>query len=774
MTLNLERGDLLQIEPISHTGTLRLLPIGRKNKQKLVVGDDSGQLHCYEFKRGEPQIVFQVKVFDGPISSIALGGSAQKRDKIFLSHSQRIVGVTKKGKEFFKLTSSLTEAIENIWVEDTRIWTGCEYIYNLFDNGADTAYYISKDLINDLLVAKVTRDNDFDTCLACQDSCIRIIQGSNLFLEVPTESPVTALGFMEIEGDVAPVKGPTGLVYGTATGILGFYQIFSNGEVTPIWIIEDDVARCPITCLCIYDLVKDGRMEIIVGRDDGRVEVFKQQPESIFGVPTKVFSKDIGESVRSLECGMVGTPDFNEILVASYSGKIISFTTEPVHNRATEDTYGRSIQTVNNENRIKHMQKELDELRRKIDRERERVKKATAAGSGGSKTLTDEQMQQQCAPDFPINTKFLLDSRVAAYMLTIELQTPIDLIILRSPVVLELVETDTGTSVLSVTPPHMLQMAASSSSGTGSGGGGSGSADESDGKFVAVFRCQAQEKRITLNLRTNEGEYGDLVVTIVADSNPKAAKIVKYDLKPLSLNQKVYELTQEELARPKNRLRYTGSVQLSVLHEWVHSIFPDVPPRMDESAVDQEYHFRNTFTGAVTSVEYKKNEITFESESASTIAIVKENVVRLANYRRTALEEFVTAEDASISAFLNLIRPKLEHQLSLSRKMQLVDSVQELAMADAAPADGGSQPSLEWMTEEYRDILRNQESIRQDFKKRDKSLEFLSGIVTDLYVDWCKLQGSDGKARIPKLSEVIQSGDFDEIVRYFPAVASRK
>jgi len=34
MALKLERGDLLQLQPISATGTLKLLPLGKKNKVK--------------------------------------------------------------------------------------------------------------------------------------------------------------------------------------------------------------------------------------------------------------------------------------------------------------------------------------------------------------------------------------------------------------------------------------------------------------------------------------------------------------------------------------------------------------------------------------------------------------------------------------------------------------------------------------------------------------------------------------------------------------------
>ena len=69
----------------------------------------------------------------------------------------------------------------------------------------------------------------------------------------------------------------------------------------------------------------------------------------------------VGESIRSLECGVVNTPEFDEvtisisfqlhslilsyflvqkIIVAAYSGKIISFTTEPVHFRAQVRSFG--------------------------------------------------------------------------------------------------------------------------------------------------------------------------------------------------------------------------------------------------------------------------------------------------------------------------------------------------------------------------------------------------------------------------------------------------
>ena len=44
------------------------------------------------------------------------------------------------------------------------------------------------------------------------------------------------------------------------------------------------------------------------------------------------------------------------------------------------------------------------------------------------------------AIDFPVNAKFTFNKESAAYVLSIELQSAIDIVIIRSPVVLDLVE----------------------------------------------------------------------------------------------------------------------------------------------------------------------------------------------------------------------------------------------------------------------------------------------------------------------------------------------
>eukprot|EP01035_Chromulina_nebulosa_P016891 gene16891-22379_t len=722
MDLKLQRSDLIQVDPISHKGTLKLLPIGKKNKQKLLIGDDSGQITCYEFKKGEPQVVFQARPFDSPISCVAIGGVGLKKDKIFISQGQRIIGLTKKGKEFYKLTSSLTEDINHIIIDETKIFTGCEYIMNVYDNSQEIAYFISNDVINSMLIDNITIETEFDVVLACQDNCIRIVHNSQLVIEVPTQSPVISIASF-IYDDSKLNKGSPQLVYGLENGSLGLVR-YDKSNYTTVWTIEDP-SRSAISFICIFDVSNKYGKDVIVGRDDGRLQVYSFNPSySIDSPPTIVFEFDLQESIRAIECGLVNSTEYNEIIVACYSGKLVSFTTEPVLQRAQDDTYGRSVQSINNENRIKYLRKEIVELKIKVDKEKEKLKRVSNSSV------------MKPPPDFPVISKFLLDTSLAAYVLTIELQNPVDIVIIRSPVYLDFLET--GTSLISITPPELMLE--------------SNDNEEGSYKFVASFRGQTSDlKRINITIRSTEGEFGDLLVTVVSviSTNTKAAKVLRFPLKPLSLHVKCHLLTDEQLARPRNSIKFTGQLPMLTLHEWVQSLLPDIPPRLSENSIEETYFFKHTFTDSITICSFKKNEIKFESESASIVAIVKENVVNLANTRRVQIEDTLVTDKDSIKSFLHLIRNKLEYQISLARKMDLVEAVQEIAMQQ----DNSDNTSLSWLSAEYAEILKNQDLIRDEFKKRAKSLEYLSGIITDLYVDWNRLHSIDVKNKIPQLHE---------------------
>lgn len=205
-------------------------------------------------------------------------------------------------------------------------------------------------------------------------------------------------------------------------------------------------------------------------------------------------------------------------------------------------------------------------------------------------------------------------------------------------------------------------------------------------------------------------------------------------------------------------LGYQGNASINTVHEWVQAILPDVPPRLPEEITECIYLFKNTYTGSTTTCRFNRDELVIESESASTIAIVKENITRLANYRRINLDETITNNNDSISSFLSLIQAKVEYQLSLTRKMELLDSLQEITIQET---------DISWLQPEYSNILSNSELIRKEFKLRTKTLEYLSGIITDLFVDWSRLNGIDGRNKLLQLQNTILTLSFDKVIEMF-------
>ena len=233
-----------------------------------------------------------------------------------------------------------------------------------------------------------------------------------------------------------------------------------------------------------------------------------------------------------------------------------------------------------------------------------------------------------------------------------------------------------------------------------------------------------------------------------------------------------------------------------MLHEWISVLFPDLPPNIDEAEATEELRFRNAYTSAITLATLRKGELEIESESASTIAIVRKTITDQANYRRVHVSETLRMAPEAIGSFLSLLRSRLEYQLSLSRKHELLDTLTDIAVGGGAGGGGGggggdggdggggggsslgvdprSVPVPPCFTPEYAAILRTGPSIRSDFHSRDKSLTYLFGVITDLYVDWFSSQGADRKAMIPDVMNAIscchaESGGFEALVAMFSA-----
>lgn len=724
--LQLTRSTLLQTEPLLNRGTLLLLPPGKKHKQKLVIGDGSGNLSCYEFKNGEAHVVFTAQVFDAPITALALGGPASKKDKIFVAEGQKIVGLTKKGREFFKLTSSLTETIHNMVVEDTKIWTGGEFIYNLYEGGQDAAFYMCHDRINHMIVGHVLWDSEFSVLLGCHDSYIRVVHGSKLVTEIAVQGPVTC---MAAYADSTLVnRGRRIVLFGTDNGVIGAIQAEENA-LRQTWALQQR-RRAAVNCLCVASLSQGlaGGMHLIAGRDDGLLEVYLLVESQ---EPVLVYETHLDESIRSVQCGLVNSSAHIEIIVGGYSGRIVSFTTEQLNRRDQGDTYGRSVAAVQTENRIRMARKEVEALRIKVEKEREKLSKY-------SQHLTPIHQLQ-------VNSSFQMDPAEACYNFVLELTTPIDLIILKSKVQVELLDVDSNAVTVAKSQP--------------TGG------DESY-TFLVTLRCQESVRRISMKLRTTEGLHGELSATIVPGvGTAKVAQVVKYPIAPLSLHHRVHVLSEEEASRPKNTLQLNTEAPLSVLREWIAACLPEAPQRIQEADEEVVLTYKNVYTGGFLTCAVSRGQLKFQSESISAIVILREYISEQATNRRFRLQESLQCDSQTVFTFLSLLRPKLEALLKVALQVELIDAVHEIAPQES---------DRRWLSPEYVEILENADRIREAYKSRPHALEYLSGIITDLYVDYNKLQGMDVKHRLPELQQLLVQASFDELLAFFQSSNSRQ
>lgn len=74
-------------------------------------------------------------------------------------------------------------------------------------------------------------------------------------------------------------------------------------------------------------------------------------------------------------------------------------------------------------------------------------------------------------------------------------------------------------------------------------------------------------------------------------------------------------------------------------------------------------------------ISFRKGEGVFRSDNISTISILKDVLTKEATGRKINLQINYDFNALSIPHTLNLVHPKLEYQLMLAKKVQLIDAL---------------------------------------------------------------------------------------------------
>ncbi|EMP38572.1 Bardet-Biedl syndrome 7 protein like protein [Chelonia mydas] len=541
--------------------------------------------------------------------------------------------------------------------------------------------------------------------------------GSDLLYEVEVSGPPTVLALNNGNG------GDSGeeLLFGTSDGKLGLIEVSSASPVHK-WEIRNEKKRGGILCIDNFDILGDGVKELLVGRDDGMLEIYNfdctNEPvlrydhalsESITSIQGGCVGKDgydeilastysahsgnyclkirlcikvllykpipnmsfkaLSESITSIQGGCVGKDGYDEILASTYSGWVTGLTTEPVHREGGSGEELKISQEM--QNKISSLRNELEHLQIKVLQEREKYQQSSRSSTALS-----------AVPAFSVNDKFTLNKDDASYSLILEVQTAIDNVLVQSDVPIDLLDVDKNSAVVSF----------------------SGCDSEPNSNFLlATYRCQANTTRLELKIRSIEGQYGTLQAYVTPRIQPKTCQLCQYPIKPLSLHQRTHFIDHD-----------------------------------------------------------RKGEGFFKSDNISTISILKDVLSKEATKRKINLNISYDINEASVNHTLKLIHPKLEYQLLLAKKVQLIDALKELQVHEG---------NMDFLIPEYRCILEESDHLLEEYKKQPAHLERLYGMITDLFIDKFKFKGTNVKTKVPLLLEILDSYDQNALIAFFDAAA---
>uniref|UniRef100_G3PWM5 Bardet-Biedl syndrome 7 protein homolog n=1 Tax=Gasterosteus aculeatus aculeatus TaxID=481459 RepID=G3PWM5_GASAC len=717
MEIHLNRVDYMQVGVTSQK-TMRLLPaLGKKATQKVAIADHDGIITCFGMKKGEALPVF--KTLPGQkIARLDLGGAAgTPQEKIFVGSGSQVRGFTKKGKQFLTFEANLTESINAMHVSGADLLVCASYIYNHYCDCKDQHYYLSGDKINDITCLSSENPTRPVPVLACQDRVLRVLRGSELAYDTEVPGPPSVLELYNKEGGEE-------ILYGTTNGKIGLVRIGESAAATR-WEIDNDKKKGGILCIDTYDIMGDGVGDVLVGRDDGTVEVYGFDSDS---EPTLRFEHVLSESVTSIQGGCVGKESYDEVLTATYTGWVTGLTTEPQKAESGPGDEVRMSKEI--QSKVEALRAELEQLQVKVLQGREQYQQTSQSSTAVS-----------AVPVFSINDKFTLCQDDASYSLTLEVQTAIDNLLLQSDVPIDLLDVDKNSAVVSFSECN---------------------SEQPNGNFLlATYRCQANTTRLELKVRSIEGQYGNLQAYITPRLEPKTCQVRQYHIKPLSLHQRTHSIDQE---RPMNRLSLVGQFSFAEIHSWVVFCLPEVPEKTP-AGESITFCFHNTFLGTQLEATYCKGEGHFKSDNISTISILNDVLSKEATKRKINLNisyvlfiNLSDINDDSVSHTLKMIHPKLEYQLVLARKVQLIDALKELQVHEG---------NADFLIPEYRNILDESANLLEEYKKQPAHLERLYGMITDLFIDKFKFKGQNVKTKVSSLLEILDNYDLNSLLDFF-------
>lgn len=778
------RNDLHSVGT-TNGGCLVVYPQTKKARQRVGVGDASGSAVVFSVgKHHELKEEFKTPPMAKPISRMTL-----YQDQLFTMNGATLNAYTRKGKNFFGFDSNLTETVKSLAIETPYIYGGGEYVLTTFQESKELGFYMAPDKINEMLAMPSTGEPNTacDAYLGCQDRYIRVIRDNKQIAEGSCESALTALTFAK---DPSNAKRRE-IIYGTAAGSIGAYSLTvgGGGDVTRKYAAVPASRAAAVTCVATCDVNADGMPHIVVGRDDGSVEFHAVGASGGGNMlegdeashPAPIWRANVSETVTGIAVGAVTGSELDEIVLSTYSGKVISFsqseagvsvivpsamTAKVDVTTAKAAVVARPSDTAEADRaasqevlaaKVKEVQKEMEAMKSQLEaRQKEYATLVHGLNAGPNKQSV------AVASEFHVRAKWALEGS-ACLGLVLEVDAPIDTVCLRSDVALELfdeVDREAANIVVSMGSPQLQTGASTLSTSNSSGGGGAEPNLNAEGgsKMLCVVRpSDSSATRIEVQFRPLEGTPGEISAFITPKLTPRTAQLKTFPVHALCLHQRIAgdEVAWETL--PMSVLKMTGPFTARDVHGWLFSLLPDVPETLTTDA--GALYFKNTFVGSFLFARYGKGEAEFKSENITTLAIIRETLTREATQRKIAVKLASEPSADSTTHTLRLLHPLVGQQLRLVQQLKVLDALKEIE---------GNEDDRSFLSEEHKAVLASANAIQRDVRLQPKRTEYLKSLIVRLFKDRSSFRGEvTPVSRLKELDHLLDNYDEAQLEAFF-------
>ncbi|KAI9565490.1 hypothetical protein GHT06_009282 [Daphnia sinensis] len=664
--LKLQRIDYVQVSSLK-SSSVQLLPAkGVKHQQKVAVGDQRGKLHLISIKKGEPFVDFKIDL-KSPINcvTILINNNEPALEMIVTATAQTVQCFSVKGKLIFKMDTNLVEPIQHLWMaskDEMAVFNS--YVYNHYQNGKETNYFLSTDRINAVAVLPLDKVPSLTPLLGCQDGTIYSLRDSAVRHRLPLDGIPTAMQLFQNDG------GTSGewVVYGTSLGQIGLVRWSRAGPAVE-WVMQLP-SQTTVTSLDFYDLSDSGANQLIIGREDGFVDVYQVSPEDgAMRSPTIIFSQNCNDSIAVVRGGIVGAAGFPEVLVATQRGWIFGLTTceSAMRRKQTDEVTAARTNTHSTER-----QKNLQYLKSEVEFLERQVKEAQ-----NNKPFLLVPESEAMGTSAELNMNFVAQQN--AYFVVVESQVSINFILVQSNTNVQLMDIERNLAILSLMD--------SKQNGTF--------------QLTATFRCQSNTTRLEMKLICNERSTSDQVRLYVSLNfqEPRLVILKSFPLVCLCRHVRCQPFEWSE-STPYGSLTLQGGFSQADAHNWIASCLPNIP---DKVPSDEEIHFyfRNDQWQSKLAVHYRRGEIMFLSDNAVVLSYVRDFISREATAKSVPL---AMNADMTWEATKTLLQQVYSQLLNLTHLHRA--NVLALALEEAATDQLAQDVTDDWMTPEFQDIVR--------------------------------------------------------------------